>query len=655
MFKAIDAPDFTAYNRRLLNEALATDFFRIPLAEVENESFDNPLVKQRICIANWKKLAQKRRFAELQESIYKDTGVEGSLRDLSKLQSLAKLHQIGNFAIDYLYSKCCSIAELVRQLELLSKNSSDADDDGNLVAKDTDFDAVQVMTIHASKGLEFPVVIAVAGWKAMAPSKNEPHLYHDSQSRLCLGLSDTAKKSRHNEEIEEWKRLFYVAYTRASSILVLTKYAEWFNKDDVKEEYKFLANSVGKFCDNAENKIYFDKLATVSPWDTQREHDLREIVKQKILAFATKKDSSDDSSEEGQRKRMESLKDAVTKRCIFQRSYSNLSGKNTDETNDDESKSANPNGESHDDDLPINTVESTLSNVESAKDIDRDCIRIVGSNFSESGTGYDEQGIKFPKGNRIGNVIHKLFELAKFHEFEAIESAEELLQHPEFTELAEEEFKLQALPIANHKELWLHHCAELVFNTLKAELPEINGARPTGKSFHLAGMDASKHKAEMQFNFTACGDAHGEPCNDSPLHSIFKGFIDLMFVRPDADGNIRYSILDWKSDFIADSNYNFDALKKKVDKEYSIQRVLYSFCLIKWLKQFYDGKKNPKLSEAEIFEKHFGGIYYAFARGCIAGKDNGIYAQTWRDFDALKAEYDKINELKPASKESNND
>ena len=41
-----------------------------------------------------------------------------------------------------------------------------------------------------------------------------------------------------------------------------------------------------------------------------------------------------------------------------------------------------------------------------------------------------------------------------------------------------------------------------------------------------------------------------------------------------------------------------DALKKHVDDCYSIQRVLYSYCLIKWLKMYM-----PKLSEQEKASK----------------------------------------------------
>jgi len=129
----------------------------------------------------------------------------------------------------------------------------------------------------------------------------------------------------------------------------------------------------------------------------------------------------------------------------------------------------------------------------------------------------------------------------------------------------------------------------------------------------------------------------------------------LLFVR-EVDGVKRYSILDWKSDTLED--YSYDKIKDKVDHEYSVQRVLYSYCLIQWLKQFY-GKRKTKsgtvegLDEQQIFEKHFGGIYYAFLRGTVGSEKSptsksyvchGIYAQTWKDYTALEDAYKLVKE-----------
>ena len=119
------------------------------------------------------------------------------------------------------------------------------------------------------------------------------------------------------------------------------------------------------------------------------------------------------------------------------------------------------------------------------------------------------------------------------------------------------------------------------------------------------------------------------------LKDYCNGFVDMIFRKGD-----YYSIVDWKSDRLNDdfdSYSNILSLKKHVDDCYSIQRVLYSYCLIKWLKMY---KKD--LTEQEIFEKHFGGIYYIFLRGCHEGTGNGVYAQTWNSWEELEESFKEI-------------
>ena len=169
-------------------------------------------------------------------------------------------------------------------------------------------------------------------------------------------------------------------------------------------------------------------------------------------------------------------------------------------------------------------------------------------------------------------------------------------------------------------------------NTLNADLPVIHGNEVIdGKTFKLKSLSDNARKSEMEFLFGMDG------LEAKTLNNLCKGFIDLLFVRKE-NGIDYYSILDWKSDYMSEESYSDgEALAEKVDKEYTVQRVLYSYLLIKWLKQFY-----KELTEEEIFEQHFGGIYYAFVRGCKADCSNGIYAQTWKCYEALEESYKKL-------------
>lgn len=75
-----------------------------------------------------------------------------------------------------------------------------AKDEGDLQEKlvQENTDAVKLMTVHASKGLEFPSV-------------------------FVIGMNQNVFPSKRTVDMEEERRLFYVAITRAKDRLYLTR------------------------------------------------------------------------------------------------------------------------------------------------------------------------------------------------------------------------------------------------------------------------------------------------------------------------------------------------------------------------------------------------------------------------------------------------
>ena len=88
-------------------------------------------------------------------------------------------------------------------------------------------DAINVLTSHSSKGLEWPVVIPVGLWRKLGKNREDKLLLVTDQNRdprvylSSSSLSAEMKESRDREWLREQVRLLYVTLTRARSSLVL--------------------------------------------------------------------------------------------------------------------------------------------------------------------------------------------------------------------------------------------------------------------------------------------------------------------------------------------------------------------------------------------------------------------------------------------------
>ena len=654
LLKALDAPDFSSWNRKFLNEALVTDFFRVPLDSVENESFVYPTGRIMNLFVTWRQLVSKRRWAELQECIYQETEIDKYLSTPATLQQLAKVKQIGSYIFDYLYNNHVSLEEVIKHLQGLAGASENVDDaDGNLVAKGSDFDAVNLMTIHSSKGLAFPIAIITGGLRGDSNRKEREPYAFSADGRKFIGFdASVSRATSKQEDHAEWRRLIYVAYTRAEALMIVPQYKIWYKEEKSKEDeiqtdenvkwtlkdsnpFAFLASAVERM-----THTKYARMPKENFYATADHAALKKMVTQ-ILQNA-KKESLDTSLLPD----FKSLQSRVDDACIYQYSYSSLASKkrvlesrtesryleNADisvdgnRTNREEVYESEANAF----DIALTPISRELKSImiDDASAVVQPC------------ENYDRNAIvaniaNYPRGANLGDALHKVFENLDFETIGNLADENAACENASLRNLITDMYQGNSIHIQEHPE-WNKLTASFVWNTMNAEFPEVHGGVATGKKFSLKDLPAKSRRAEMGFHL----DSHDSK-ESSWVNCLCKGFIDLMFVRKGENGEDYYSILDWKSDVMDDAEYSDkSALSRKIEEDYSVQRVLYSYLLIKWLKQFYCG-----MTESQIYDNHFGGIYYALVRGTKARTCNGIYCQTWKSFADLENSYRNVTTL----------
>ncbi len=147
--------------------------------------------------------------------------VEAGERTMTDLRHIAQL--LNRAAVSESYG----ITALTRWLTDRIKEPAAGGSTDRSRRLDSDSAAVQIMTTHGSKGLEFPVVYLPYAWDTLYFSKPSTLLLHENGKRIrdVGGPSGTGYAARKilndQEEAGEELRLLYVGLTRAESRIVL--------------------------------------------------------------------------------------------------------------------------------------------------------------------------------------------------------------------------------------------------------------------------------------------------------------------------------------------------------------------------------------------------------------------------------------------------
>ena len=167
--------------------------------------------------------------AELIARILRRTGFSAALAGTVRgAQAEANLGKLLEMARTYESQGFTSLYDFVGRLEHLIEE----EEKEGQAAIESQTDAVRIMTIHAAKGLEFPVVI-VSGLERQIKYDDEPYIdaslgigLDGGESSVAAPLAELLKEDARRKAVEEELRILYVACTRARDRLMLSSDAE---------------------------------------------------------------------------------------------------------------------------------------------------------------------------------------------------------------------------------------------------------------------------------------------------------------------------------------------------------------------------------------------------------------------------------------------
>ncbi len=177
----------------------------------------------------WADLLARRGVAALLEEITASSRLPARmLGGLNGERDLTDLRHIGQTLHAEAVAGSLGVTALVEWLQrrIAEADTDPAEDRSRRL--ESDADAVQIVTVHRSKGLEFPVVYVPFAWDRWTPQTPDLMRLHDEDGSRILdvggpqGPDYQSRKLRYaQEECGEDLRLFYVAVTRAQSSVVL--------------------------------------------------------------------------------------------------------------------------------------------------------------------------------------------------------------------------------------------------------------------------------------------------------------------------------------------------------------------------------------------------------------------------------------------------
>ncbi|WP_149088539.1 exodeoxyribonuclease V subunit beta [Pseudomonas prosekii] len=579
--KACAEPDA----ERPLRAALASITLNLSLAELEQLNQDELAWEARVMqFRRYREIWRKQGVLPMLRRLLHDFQLPQALitrsdgeRVLTNLLHLSELLQQAAAELD-------GEQALIRHLSEHLALSGQAGEE-QILRLESDEQLVKVVTIHKSKGLEYPLVFLpfICSAKPVDGSRLPLH-YHDAAGKAQVTLKPTAEliTLADDERLAEDLRLLYVALTRA-------QHACWLGVTDLKRgnnnssvlHLSALGYLLGGGAALAES-------AGLTRWLEDLQQDCP------ALSYSEMPEATSELYHPP-RNEATLLAPLIPKRKASENwwiaSYSALRIGDSMSVGSDEA--------------PENPQAQKLFDDER---LDPEAPREVATG------GADIH--RFPRGPNPGTFLHGLLEWAGDEGFNASPKAVE-----------------DAVGRRCNRrgwEGWIVTLSDWLQHLLRSPL-HIGGGQPP-----VVFEQLSQYRVEMEFWFashtvdvlkldelvrqhTHNGVARvaAEPVL---LNGMFKGFIDLTFEH---EG--RYYVADYKSNWLGvdDAAYTEQAMEQSIlDNRYDLQYVLYLLALHRQLK--------ARLPDYD-YDRHIGGALYLFLRGTRAASQGVYFARPPRE------------------------
>ena len=458
-----------------------------------------------------------------------------------------------------------------------------AGNDARQLRLESDADLVKVVTVHKSKGLEYPLVFLPFAC-AFRPTKADdlPLKYHDEAGRLQLALGDNGGvlERADRERLGEDLRKLYVALTRA-------RYATWVGVTALDElersAFGYLLSGGGAGVLGAPGALESRLLAWRGGCDDIALAPAPSATNERFTALVT--NTIRGSARTPQR---------PVREHWWVASYSAIKAVGGEHL-----------------EVPDTPDEDVFREILTAP---LAAFEPVSAPTSSRGVGAGQPAVgalhDFPRGASAGSFLHDLLEWTSSQGFSRIAANPALLADNIARRCNARGWVRWIAPL----NAWLQQ-----FIAAPLQLPAIDGT--SAMPFSLAGLESSK--SEMEFWLAAhtvdigridglvrCHTlaAAARPALQSgQLNGMLKGFIDLVFEH---EG--RYYVADYKSNWLGPDHgsYTVEAMRVEIlHARYDLQYVLYLFALHRLLK--------ARLPDYD-YDRHVGGAVYIFLRGLHA-------------------------------------